>query len=267
MSDGFDSAAKGAAGQEKRGLTGGLSRRRVVQGAAWSVPAIAIAAPVPAFAGISQGTITLDGTGCKLPGNSNSSYKGYAFNLNASNTTASTYYCIIIDKVTLNGVDLGAVTVYNLQSGMATFCKNLGNPFCLAPGETLDNLALLTTNAANSSNGGLEVTYRVSENVGSCSCANYGPVQTAGATIGSAPPINGASCTSFSQNEKKKCLAGAVPPPAWTPNTTYAAGDVVKLSGGAILSATNSGTSGTTEPVPPGVGSTVQDGTVLWEQV
>ena len=54
----------------------GISRRRVTQGVAWAVPAIAIAAPVPAFAGASQGILTLEGTGCKLPGNSNDHLQG-----------------------------------------------------------------------------------------------------------------------------------------------------------------------------------------------
>src|SRR6478609_437452 len=69
MSDRFDAAAKRAAGQEKLGLSRGLTRRRVVQGAAWSVPAIAIAAPIPAFAA-SQGFLKFTGENCKLPGNS-----------------------------------------------------------------------------------------------------------------------------------------------------------------------------------------------------
>ena len=75
---------------------GGVSRRTVTKAMAWAVPAIAIAAPVPAFAGASQGILRLEGTGCKLPGNSNDIYKGYAFNLTATNTTANTYFCVRI---------------------------------------------------------------------------------------------------------------------------------------------------------------------------
>ena len=106
----------------------GISRRRVTQGVAWAVPAIAIAAPVPAFAGASQGILRLEGTGCKLPGASNDIYKGYAFNLTATNPRSDIDYCIRIDSVTLNGDDLGAVTVVNLATGA---CANLGNPFCV----------------------------------------------------------------------------------------------------------------------------------------
>ena len=97
----------------------GISRRRVTQGVAWAVPVIAIAAPVPAFAGASQGILQVEGTGCKLPGNSNATYKGYAFNLTATNPRTDVAYCIKIDSVTLNGSNLGAGTVVNLATGHA----------------------------------------------------------------------------------------------------------------------------------------------------
>jgi hypothetical protein len=210
MSDGFDAAAKRAAGQEKRGLSGGLSRRRVVQGAAWSVPAIAIALPVPAFAGASQGILQLEGTGCKLPGNSNETYKGYAFNLTASNTTAN-FYCIRIISATLNGENLGAVTTINLAG-----CTNLGNPFCLAPGATLTDLAIITANAASSSNGQLVVTYDVKETAAGpgVTCANtcsgsttgFGADLTASTGINDVFPINGESCRDFTPAQKT-CLS------------------------------------------------------------
>ena len=206
MSDGFDGAAERAAGQEKHGLSGGLTRRRVVQGAAWSVPVIAIAAPVPAFAGASQGILTLTGKGCKLPGNSNPTYKGYAFKVIATNTTANKYYCTTITSVTLNGESLGASTVINLATGQ---CANIGNPFCIPPGG-LSNLALVTADAASSENGQLVVTYTVKENAGSCDCAGgtVVPVTPASTGINDAPPINGASCptTTFTVAQKA-CLA------------------------------------------------------------
>ena len=66
----------------------GVSRRTVAKAMAWSVPAIALAVPAPAFAA-SQGIVQLTGTGCKLPGNSQDLYKGYAFKASAVNTTAA----------------------------------------------------------------------------------------------------------------------------------------------------------------------------------
>jgi hypothetical protein len=184
----------------------GITRRRVTQGVAWAVPVIAIAAPVPAFAGVSQGILTLTGVGCKLPGASNPTYKGYAFKLIATNTTANKYYCVTIGVVTLNGDDLGQSTVINLATGQ---CSNLGNPFCVPPGG-LPNLAIVTADAGSSSNGQLIVNYTVRENTGSCDCAGGTVVPTTPASTGinDAPPINGESCgpDKFTAAEKL-CLA------------------------------------------------------------
>jgi hypothetical protein len=172
----------------------GISRRRVTQGVAWAVPAIAIAVPVPAFAGASQGILTLEGTGCKLPGASNTIYKGYAFNLTATNPRSDVSYCIKINTVTLNGEDLGGSTVVNLASGQ---CATLGNPFCVAPSTTLTDLAIVTEKAGSSSNGQLIVTYGVRETANCSSCNDSGtfvPAPAASTGINDAPPINGASC-------------------------------------------------------------------------
>ena len=189
----------------------GISRRRVTQGVAWAVPVIAIAAPVPAFAGASQGILTLEGTGCKLPGASNATYKGYAFNLTATNPRTDVAYCIKITSVTLNGSNLGAATVVNLASGA---CSNLGNPFCVAASTTLTDLAIVTADAGSSSNGQLIVTYSVREtaNCGACnSGGTFVAAPPASTGINDAPPINGASCppTTFTPAQKV-CLASLV---------------------------------------------------------
>jgi hypothetical protein len=218
MSDGFDGAAKRAAGQEKHGLSGGLTRRRVVQGAAWSVPVIAIAAPVPAFAGASQGILTLDGTGCKLPGNANDAYKGYAFRLSGTNPRTDTAVCVRIDSVTLDGETLANatnVTVVNLATGQ---CANLGNPFCIGAGATLGDLAIVTKEAGNSSNGQLIVTYSLRNTGNTDACATgtctgasgYTSAPAASTDINDVPPLTpgGGSCpyTTFSVQDRA-CLA------------------------------------------------------------
>lgn len=187
--------------------SGGISRRTVTKAMAWAVPAIAIAAPVPAFAGASQGILTLDGTGCKLPGNSNPTYKGYAFNINVSNTTANIYFSVRIISVTLDGDDLGTANVVNM-----TGCILIGNPFCVGPGQSLTNLALVTEGAGSSSNGQLIVTYEVSQTLmpanNTCNpAAPYGSPLVASTGINDAPPINGASCpASTFDAAQKACL-------------------------------------------------------------
>jgi len=55
--------------------------------------------------------------------------------------------------------------------------------------------------------------------------------------------------------------------PRWQPNTAYAVGDEVELSSGQVLRVTEAGTSGNDEPVAPGDGQTVEDGTIVWEQI
>jgi hypothetical protein len=152
----------------------GISRRTVAIGAAWAVPVIALATASPAFAA-SNGIISLSGTGCKLPGNSQSVYKGYVFNMTASNTTNSPV-TVTITSATLNGTNLGGVTIINLDG-----CVALGNPFTIPANTTLTHLALLTKNATNSQNGTLVVSYTVAGDTGtqeaSANASGLGPIQ------------------------------------------------------------------------------------------
>jgi len=168
----------------------GVSRRTVVKGAAWAVPAITVASAVPAVASSGE-FLTLTGSGCKQPGNSQSNYKGYVFKLTASNTTSSPV-TITITSVFLGANNLGPVTVLNLNP-----CDILGNPFTLAAGTTLANLVLITTNAPNSQNNTLTVNYTLA--------TDPTTTLTATATAGSTPPIQGA-CAIFTPAEEA-CIA------------------------------------------------------------
>ncbi|VXB74460.1 conserved exported hypothetical protein [Microbacterium sp. 8M] len=174
-------------------LSAGVSRRTVTKAMAWAVPAVAVAATVPYVAASACNDfnpenpcpITLSGTGCKLPGNSQSLYKGYAFRLVIANPTGSPITINVI-SATLNGQSLGSVLVVNLNDG-----SSQTNPFSV-PAHTTYTAALLTQNATNSSNGSLSITYTV----------NGGAPMVANATIPSAPPIQGGSCTTFNSTEK-----------------------------------------------------------------
>jgi hypothetical protein len=172
----------------------GVSRRTVAKAMAWSVPAVALAVPAPAYAA-SPGTISLTGTGCKLPGNSNETYKGYAFRAVLSNTTNAPVTVTITD-MDLGTSDLGDVKIINLNG-----CVVLGtNTFIIPANTTLSNVALLTQNAASSENGTLVVTYTVS-----------GVPDQATATASGLPPIQGNTCKQnvFSQAEAN-CINSAV---------------------------------------------------------
>lgn len=165
----------------------GVSRRTVVKGAAWAVPAIAVASSVPAMAA-SPGTITLTGEGCKLPGASWPTFKGYVFGITATNTT-NQVQTINILSVTLNGEDLGDALIINLNP-----CSLLGtNSFTIGANQTLNDLVLLTSNAAASNNGQTVVTYTSTIEPGTF---------TAQTGVNANPPLQGGSCTAFTNNEK-----------------------------------------------------------------
>lgn len=80
--------------------TTGLTRRRVVQGAAWTVPVIAVSAAAPAFATSPVKPRFEDLEVCKLPGKSNDAADfGYLFRVPYTGTLEQ----FNIDSVNLNG--------------------------------------------------------------------------------------------------------------------------------------------------------------------
>lgn len=229
---------------------GGISRRTVTKAVAWSIPVIAIAAPAPAFAA-SGGILNFAGLGCKLPGNSNSIYKGYGFLLSVSNGT-NNVITLDITKITLNNSDLGAVRTVNLATGTIQ-----NNPFVLPANTSAPRVALLTEKAPNSQNGTLSVTYTIDGGT---------TFTTVTATVPAAPPINGASCSTFTPAEKVLINSAIGGVPNWQANHAYALGDTVQVTGG-VLTAIVAGTSGATQPVLPAAsGGTVVDGTVTWQR-
>lgn len=165
----------------------GISRRTVAKAAAWSVPAIALAVSTPAYAA-SPGIITLTGNGCKLPGASNDTYKGYAFEAVIENTF-NVPITITITDVTLNGEDLGDAAVIDLNT-----CTLLGSSFVIPADTTFSNVAIVTEDAANSAQGTLVISYSISGGPG-------GTEQATGA-VNAVPPIQGASCTAFTSAER-----------------------------------------------------------------
>jgi hypothetical protein len=166
----------------------GISRRTVAIGAAWAVPVIALATASPAFAA-SNGVITVNGNGCKLPGSSSPIPKGNAFKMVATNTTNSSV-SVTIGAVTLNGTPLANVKIVDLDT-----CSLLSNPFDVPANTTFSNLALLTSDAPNSQNGSLVVNYTVSGGSG----------QPATAQTGSLPPIQGSACEAFT-TAQQNCI-------------------------------------------------------------
>ncbi len=170
-----------------------ISRRTIAKGAAWSVPVVAVGAAAPAMAA-SKGIFELTGAACKLPGNSQDTYKGYAFGVTATNPF-NVQITITIESLFIDTTDLGDVLIIQTDPLDATVCSAYPvNTLVIPADTTLTNLVVLTENAANSQQGELTVTYTV----------EGGPGGTYEAT-GSAPvtpPIQGASCDSFTAAQK-----------------------------------------------------------------
>lgn len=185
----------------------GVSRRTVTKAMAWAIPAIAVAAPVPAFAGASQGTIAFTGANCKLPGDSAvDPYKnGAIYTMTVTNTTAvAVTVCITGVARTGQSFTSSDITVVRL-SGTGTKCTNLGACFTVNANSS-DTYALVTKEWSNSANGSLSVTYTV----------GGVPVAPATSPSNDLSPITsnpscgiGGSCTSIS-TAYKQCILKAL---------------------------------------------------------
>lgn len=85
----------------------GISRRTVTTAMAWAVPAIAIAAPVPAFAASGSTPSIVPGTACKAPGNScNPIVKGYSVPATINNPDGiDVWITAVVINVNTSGID------------------------------------------------------------------------------------------------------------------------------------------------------------------
>jgi len=153
----------------------GISRRTVTKAMAWAVPAIAVAAPVPAFAAASQGIVRFTGRGCKDPGNSIPGVPGskaYFVELTITNTTNAPV------TVTFTGATVNGVAPINPPGFSAT--PGSTN----VPANTVQTIVVRIANWADSANATIVLTYQV----------GGGPSLTTEVTLVDTPPIQGASC-------------------------------------------------------------------------
>ena len=156
----------------------GVSRRTVAKAMAWSVPAVALAVPTPAYAA-SPGVIQLTGGRLQAAGKLGRLLQGLRVP-GISPTRRTPRVTVTITGITLDGEDMGDVAIISLPPS----CALLGtNTFVLPANTTIANVAFLTQDAASSENGTLVVTYTVEED----------PDQ-ATATADGLPPIQGDTC-------------------------------------------------------------------------
>lgn len=88
--------------EDVNGQSTGITRRTVTKAMAWAVPAIAIAAPVPAFAASGNKPNVVVGSACKAPGASvcGDVFKfGYAVPVTITNTSGMDVWITDIDIV------------------------------------------------------------------------------------------------------------------------------------------------------------------------
>jgi hypothetical protein len=172
---------------------GRISRRTIAKGTAWAAPVIAVGVAAPSYAASPGEILTGNGAACKLPGNSNERFKGYALGFSAHNPLGNSLVVTII-SMTLNGIPLGDLKIINLDG-----CLDLGvDTFTLPANADYPNLVALTQGAGNSQAGTLAVTYTIT--------GGSGGTVTASTEVDTAPPLQGGSCTGFTQGEKN-CIA------------------------------------------------------------
>ena len=170
-----------------------ISRRTVAKGTSWAAPMIAVGVAAPAYAASQGEILTGNGAACKLPGSSNERFKGYALGFSAHNPLGSPLLVSII-SMTLNGIPLGDLKIINLDG-----CLDFGvDTFTLAANTDYPNLVALTQGAGNSQAGTLAVTYTITGGPG-------GTVDVS-TEVDTVPPLQGGSCTGFTQAEKD-CIA------------------------------------------------------------
>ncbi|SFR90978.1 hypothetical protein SAMN04487846_0505 [Microbacterium sp. cf046] len=176
----------------------GVSRRTVTKAMAWAVPAIAIAAPVPAFAASGGPPGVAVGQGCKLPGNSQANACAAIFagipGLDAAKAFAIP---LLITNNTSKPIVLKpSITISNVSSGLGFDVKGVNPPYCTVIPVGGSVKVIVYANSDNSANQA--VTFDLTIPWGhDCNDVDHPPIVITGITIDSFPPCS--SNTPFPQ--------------------------------------------------------------------
>lgn len=168
------------------------SRRSVVKGAAWAVPAVAVAAAAPSAAASPPPPPVINfgqSEFCKLPGSStkDSCYtNGYVAFLSFVNTSTQDFYLCGINSMTINGQSL---CIVGMSSGQ---CTSFDSQIVIA-GNTTTVVAVWTSNASSSASGTLSVD--ISGSFVGCPSSETYPKQTGTIKGGAWPDGGNGSCT------------------------------------------------------------------------
>jgi hypothetical protein len=94
---------------------GGISRRTVTKGVAWSVPVVIVASAAPAMAASGGPPRIVKGPACKNPGNScRSRPKGYGFNAQVCNDSTKAIY---LYSATISSPQIADLTFGTVEPG------------------------------------------------------------------------------------------------------------------------------------------------------
>lgn len=176
------------------------SRRSVVKGAAWAVPAVVVAGAAPTVAA-SAGPLSFTGGACKLPGNSTDTFQGYVFELTAVNTIGPnpTTGITVVTAVSINGTPVSSFyasvrTGPTCSGSCATVnCgASTGHFFCTPDGATQQVLVYTGDKpTGNSQNAEMTLTYQRYDCVGGSTCAPVGAPTTISSGLRSTPSAPG----------------------------------------------------------------------------
>jgi hypothetical protein len=165
----------------------GISRRTVVKGATWSVPAIVVAGAAPAAA-VSGSLVDFTGNACKLPGSSTPNKKSYRFDMTSTNPTGGAYgdVIVVVTSFTFNGESASSFTI-QVTSGTPCIeqCGSFGGlgELCVGDGSVI-NWRAITGSYTDSQNGQATICYDVYDattctKIASLSdCQDSGPLNT-----------------------------------------------------------------------------------------
>jgi hypothetical protein len=165
----------------------GISRRTVVKGATWSVPAIIVAGAAPAAA-VSGSLVDFTGNACKLPGSSTPNKKSYRFDMTSTNPTGGAYgdVIVVVTSFEFNG---DTASDFDIQVTNGTECVEQCGSFggmgelCVGDGSVIQWRAI-TGPFPDSQNGQATICYDVydaatCQKIASLSaCTTSGPLNT-----------------------------------------------------------------------------------------
>ncbi|RXZ46231.1 hypothetical protein [Agromyces binzhouensis] len=170
-------------------LKPGVSRRTVAKAMAWSVPAVALAVPAPAYAASGPPPDVLVGVACKLPGNSVNqkcadifaqlpgldTEKAYAIPLLVTNNTSKD----IVLKPSISIISSGLP--FNVVGIIPTYCTPI------VPGDSVK--VIVYANSDNSANTSVDLAITIPWGH-DCADTDHAPIFIPSFTVDAFPPCS-----------------------------------------------------------------------------